>query len=138
MDEERLQGFLKLVSDEGGDVKIDRFPDGKVRVLTVSTKKMKKGYVGANPTVVQVDTTFGLEQSGYKLNAILYRNPSTGRGEVAVLAFMADETAHSYTCAFHSFEYLLRSNPAVIIIDKVYSYFIIWSQYIHQFFSTGY
>ena len=118
MDEEKLEGFLKIVKEEGGDVNILRFPDGKVRVLSISRREMKRGYVDAKPTVIQVDTTYGLEQCGYKLNAVLYKNGTTGKGEICVLSFMADETAESYTFALSSFEYLRRFNPPVIIIDK--------------------
>jgi hypothetical protein len=119
MDEEKLTGFIQMVREEGGDVKIDRFPDNKIRVMSIITRKMRNGYVGANPTVIQIDSTFGFEESGYKLNAVLYRNPATGRGEIVQLSFMADETVHSYNFALSSFEYIQQNNPAVIIIDKV-------------------
>ena len=56
---------------------------------------MKLGYITSGATTIQVDTTFGYEASGHKLNAILYRNPETDRGEIAVLSFLADETEES-------------------------------------------
>ena len=118
-DMNRLGPFLKRIEDEGGSVKVDYYPDGKVRVLSVSSKEMKEGYIKSGATVVQVDTTFGFESSGHKLNALLYRNPATDKGEVAVLSFLADETEHSYEFALASFEYLLQNNPEVILIDKV-------------------
>ena len=70
MDEEKLAELLRVVKEEGGDVIILRFPDGKVRVLSITTAKMKKAYLGADPTVVQIDTTFGVENAGYKLNTV--------------------------------------------------------------------
>ena len=118
-DMNRLGPFLKRVEDEGGSVKIDYYPDGKVRVLSVSTKEMMEGYVNSRATTVQLNPTFGFESSGHKLNALLYRNPATGRGEVVVLSFLADETAHSYEFALSSFEHLLNHIPEVILIDKV-------------------
>ena len=63
--------------------------------------------------------TLLLEKSGYKLNALLYRNPVSGKGQVALLSFIADETAKSYEFALGSFDYLRNNNPPVIIIDKV-------------------
>ena len=57
-----------------------------------------------------------LEKSGYKLNALLYRNPVSGKGQVALLSFIADETAKSYEFALGSFNYLRNNNPPVIII----------------------
>lgn len=119
MNEEKLAELVKLVRDEGGHVQILRFPDGKIRVLSITTIKMKKGFIGSNPTVVQVDTTFGFERSGYKLNVILYRNPTTGKGEVAQVAFMADETLESHNFAFSGFKGIVNCDPAVIVIDKV-------------------
>ena len=119
MDEEKLAELLRVVEEEGGDVKILRFPDGMVRVLSITTAKMKKAYLGADPTVVQIDTTFGVEKAGYKLNTVVYRNPVTGKGEVARISFMADETALSYEFALSGFKAITRKDPAVILIDKV-------------------
>ena len=119
-DIDKLSNFLNRIEGEGGSVKIDYYPDGKVRVLSVSTKEMMQGFINSGATTVQVYTTFGVEASGHKLNALLYRNPNTNRGEVAVLSFLADESEHSYEFALSSFEHLLRNNPAVILIDKVF------------------
>ena len=117
--EEKLTEFVKLVKHEGGSVEILRFPDGKIRIFTVTTLKMKKAFLGSNPTVIQVDTTFGFERSGYKLNAILYCNPSTGKGEIVQLAFMADETGDSYNFVISKFKEIVYCDPTVILIDKV-------------------
>ena len=64
MEEKELSGFIKMVRDEGGDVNLDRYEDGKIRVLNIITKKMKNGFIGSKPTVVQIDNTFGFEESG--------------------------------------------------------------------------
>ena len=118
-DIDHLGPYLKRVEDEGGSVKMDFYPDGKVKVLSITTKEMKLGYITSWATTIQVDTTFGYEASGHKLNAILYRNPETDRGEIAVLSFLADETEESYRFALSSFDFLLFSNSSVILIDKV-------------------
>ena len=70
-------------------------------------------------SLCQIPLHCPLEKSGYKLNALLYRNPVSGKGQVALLSFIADESAASYRFALGSFDYLKNSNPAVIIIDKV-------------------
>ena len=119
MNEEKLSGFVKLVRDEGGNVEILRFPDEKIRVFTITTIKMKRAFIGSNPSVVQVDTTFGFERSGYKLNAILYCNPSTGKGEIVQLSFMADETLDSYNFVMSKFKEIVYWDPSAILIDKV-------------------
>ena len=128
----KLGPFLKRIVEDGGNVKIDRYPDEKVRVLSISTKEMMQGYISSGVTTIQVDTTFGFDHSGHKLNAVLYRNPNSDRGEVAVLSFLADETAHSYEIALSSFEYMLRHAPAVILIDKVgvlFSKYVLFTEY---------
>ena len=118
-DSEKLNAFLQKISNEGGSVKVQKYIDGNVRCLSVSTSKMIKGFRGSHAEVVQIDTTFGLENSGHKLVAILYRNGSTGKGEVAQCSFIADETQESYEFALGSLDYLREHQPAVIIIDKV-------------------
>ena len=73
MNEEKLSGFVKLVRDEGGNVEILRFPDEKIQIFTITTVKMERAFIGSNPSVVQVDTTFGFERSGYILNANIFQ-----------------------------------------------------------------
>ena len=73
----------------------------------------------SNSNVIQIDTTYDTNESGYKLSFIVYKNGATGRGEVASMAFLADESEESYRFAFSSFSYLLQKNPTVILIDKV-------------------
>ena len=116
---ERLNIYLQNITNEGGSVKVCKYQDDNVKCLSISTSKMIKGLVGSHAEVIQIDTTFGLENSGHKLAAILYRNGSTGKGEVASLSFLADETKESYEFALGSIDYLLQHPPAVIIIDKV-------------------
>ena len=119
MDDETLAKLLQVVKDKGGYVNILRFPDGKIRVLAVSTVKMRKAYYGAKPTFIQLDNTFEIESSNYKLHALIYHNPTTGLGEVVQFSFMADETADSFTHLLETFKDVGRSIPKVILIDKV-------------------
>lgn len=119
-DQEMLNQLLKQVKEEGGSVHVMPDPDtGDVRVLTVTTAKMRAGYRGSNPGVVNIDTTFNFETAGYKLNAVLYHNPTTGKGEVVQFAIMADECDESYRFCFDSFKQQCVRDPPVIIIDKV-------------------
>ena len=118
-DEQKLAKLLQVVKDEGGNVNIQHSPDGKIRVLTVSTVKMRKAYSGTKSTVIQLDNTFGIKSFNYKLNALLYHNLTTGLGEVAQFLFMADETADSFTHLLETFKDVGRSIPKVILIDKV-------------------
>ena len=70
-----------------------------------------------------LDTTYGFETSGHKLNIILYHNPATNRGEICQIAIMADECLESYQFIFEQFKNSFRTDPLVIIIDKVFIVF---------------
>ena len=119
MDSENLQRLIDNVKAEGGHTAPFKYPDNKVRALTVTTRKMASAFLGSKPTVLQIDTTFGFDRSKHKLCAILYRNPSTGRGEIAMFGFLADETLESYEFVFQQFSDHLSNSPPIIIIDKV-------------------
>ena len=80
---------------------------------------MKAAFCGVDPSVLQVDTTFNYESSGYKLSAFLYLNPTTNKGEIGQLSFMGDESGEAYQFAFTTFRSICLRDPPVIIIDKV-------------------
>ena len=118
---EKLQELLAQVVEEGGHVnKLDN-KDGTVRVLTVITKEMKQAYISINPSIIQIDTTYQFEVSGYKLCCIVYLNAATGRGEVGMMAFMEDESWDAYDFAFRTFKECICEDPSVIMIDKDFS-----------------
>ena len=116
---DKLASFLESIKDDGGDVNIQFSDSGTVKVIQISTRIMKKGFIDAKPSCVQIDTTHDTNDSGYKLSFMVYKNGSTGKGEVASMAFMHNESEDSYRFAFSSFEVLLHYRPSVILIDKV-------------------
>ena len=118
MDEERLDEFLKVVEEEGGRVEVKRSPDNKVQAIVIVTGRMKRAFTCSSSSCVQLDSTFGIETSGYKLAAILYHSKATNRGEIAGLCFLADETKETLTFALTSFKEITATSPRVWIIDK--------------------
>ena len=114
----KLETFLEDLEEDGGDVRIKHDPDGSVSVISVLSSTMKKAYLGTDPTVIQVDTSFNFESAKYKLSAICYYNPTTTKGEIASLSFMADETQKSLEFVFRSFRRLIVRDPPIIIVDK--------------------
>ena len=118
-DNAKLEELLNTVLAEGGSVQMMKDEEGEVRVLTISTSAMLSAFRGSNPSVCNVDTTFKFEESGYKLNAVLYLNPVTGKGEVVQFAFLADERDSAYDFCHRSFKQLCFRDPPVLIIDKV-------------------
>ena len=116
---EQLSDLLKKIEDDGGTVEILRQKGSdKVRVLTVQTKEMKRAFLGANPTVVLFDTTFGFCDEGYKMSGFCYSNNLTGHGELGQLVFLADEGAESLNFAFQSFRRSVLNDPKFFMIDK--------------------
>ena len=118
MERDDLATALQLIEDEGGNVEVLKDKNQKVRVLVVQTVAMKKAYLGVNPEICQVDTTFRFETSGYKMTVFMYLNPVTNRGEVAQIAFLNDEGAEAYEFAFRAFKKFVRKDPPSILLDK--------------------
>ena len=114
----QLHEFLTKLVEEGGHVDKLENKDGTIRVLTITTREMLKAYIGSNPSVLQIDTTHNFESSGYKLSAILYLNPATGKGEVVQLAFLEDECADAYSFSFSTMRKIIGQDPPVLCIDK--------------------
>ena len=71
-DEEELKCFLRNVRATGGSVNILKNKRGNIQAVQVTTAAMKKAYNGCRPDSIQVDTTFNLESSKYKVNAVLF------------------------------------------------------------------
>ena len=118
VERDELATALQLIEDEGGNVEVLKDKNEKVRVLVVQTLDMKKAYLGVNPEICQVDTTFRFETSGYKMTVFMYLNPVTNRGEVAQVAFLNDEGAEAYEFAFRAFKKFVRKDPPSILLDK--------------------
>ena len=89
-----------------------------MRTLTVTTAEMKKAFMGSDPSILNCDTTFNFESSGYKLSSFLYLNHVTGKGEVGQLAFMSDEGAEAVEFAFSTFRRICGKDPPVLMVDK--------------------
>ena len=104
--------------DEEGLVKVMLDEQDKVRVLCLQTISMRKAFHGAHPCSVLYDTTFKFNQEGYKLSAFCYTNPVSSRGEVAFLAFIADECSDVQDFVFRSFKECTTFRPKYFMVDK--------------------
>ena len=113
-----MDEFLSGVKETGGEVKKLENPVGTVRVLTITTQAIKNSFQKARPSVIQVDTTHNIDSSGFKLSAVVYYHPITGKGEVAQMAFIEDESKDVYSFLFQQLKTLVIDDPPIIIIDK--------------------
>ena len=64
----KFNKYLDFLKTTGSSIEYAVFPSGKVRYLTIATQKMKRAYLGADPSVIQCDTTFNFESSGRNKN----------------------------------------------------------------------
>ena len=122
-DEEDLKSFLKNVRATGGTVSIKRNQRGNIQAVQVSTAAMRKAYNGCRPETAQIDSTFNLESSKYIVNGVLFLDPATGKGELASISFMADETAESYRFVLSAFRDLSTHRPTAFLVDKDFTEF---------------
>ena len=95
-DKVSFEEFLKDVEDNGGIVDWKSDPDGTVSALFITTKTQKSALLLSQPTVLQLDTSFGIDQAHYKLTAFCYLNPVTNKTEVAALALVSQESNENF------------------------------------------
>ena len=89
-----------------------------VSVLFVSPTVMNKAFLESSPTVIQVDTSFNLDSSKYKVAGFCYHNPTTNKSEMAGLAFLAEETATFLGPRFDSSEQFVLSHLPITLWTK--------------------
>ena len=65
---------------------------------------MVKCVQDSKPNVIQVDTTFNVDNANYKLAAMVYLCPKTNKTEIAALAFTSNETAENFNFIFNKFK----------------------------------
>ena len=74
-----FEDFLQKLEDEGGTVEWKCDPDETVSALFIATKSQKSSVISSQPAVIQLDTSFGVDQAHYKLTAFCYLNPVTNK-----------------------------------------------------------
>jgi len=87
-----FEQFLQCVEEKGGRVDWQNDPDGSIKAFFIMSITMKSALLASNPTVIQLDTSFGIDQAQYKLTAFCYLNPLTNKTEIGALALLATES----------------------------------------------
>ena len=93
-------------------------PDSKVRCMTFSSVKMMKAFHSSDPPLIQLDTTFELEEARYKLFAAVYLNPVTNKSEVAFMSLMCDETNQTMEFAISRLKQICLRSSLIFVVDK--------------------
>ena len=115
---ESFEDFLEDVEENGGEVEWTSDPDGTVKSLFVSSKTMKGSLLRSDPPVVQMDTTFNIDQAQYKLSAFCYLNPFTDKTEVAALALVSTESEENFNFVLSCFRSIYPVDEIVFLVDK--------------------
>merc|ERR1719175_553936 len=79
---------------------------------------MKAAFRGTSPQIVQMDSTYNVETSHYKLNGFCYFSPVTTHGEMALLSWMSTETHENLTFVLSVLKTLSEEPPNYFLIDK--------------------
>ena len=113
-----FEEFFTNVEEEGGFVDWEEDPDGTLKCMAFASSKMKEALRTSDPPLIQLDTTFEVEEARYKLMAAVYINPTTNKSEVGFMALMCDETQSSMEFALKSFRKLCLRPVMIFIVDK--------------------
>ena len=113
-----FEEFFLQHEEEGGHVDWLDDPDGTVRCMTFASNTMISAYHASDPPVIQLDTTFEVEEARYKLMAAVYLNPTTNKSEVSFMALMCDETNETMNFALSRFKTISLHSNLIFIVDK--------------------
>ena len=110
--------FFEEFENEGGHINWQEDPDGTIRCMTFSSKKMKNAFRTSDPPLVQLDTTFSVEKARYKVMSVVYLNSATNKSEVAFMALLSDEAKPNVMFALQSFKNICLHHNLIFMVDK--------------------
>ena len=79
---------------------------------------MKSALTSSDPTVIQLDTTFGIDKAHYKLISFCYMNPATNKTEIAALTVISGETEEHFNFVLKCFREVFDKNDPIFLVDK--------------------
>ena len=104
--EEQLEAFEKFLESteiDGGEIEWINDLEDKMKALFITSRRMKSAFRSANPTVIQLDTSFEFDKTRYKVAAFCYLDPNSDRTEIAAFAMMSEESAVCFDFVLHHF-----------------------------------
>ena len=93
---ELFEQFLLSIEEEGGCVDWRSDPDGSIKSFFIVSNTIKSSLLSSNPTVIQLDTSFGVDAAQYKLTSFCYLNPLTDKREIGAIAFLDSESEENF------------------------------------------
>lgn len=115
---EAFEKFLESTELNGGEIEWINDSEEKMKALFITSRKMKSAFRSANPTVIQLDTSFQFDKAHYKVGAFCYLDPNSDRTEVAGFAMMSEESAVCFDFVLHHFSRICVRQDLMFLIDK--------------------
>ena len=115
---EAFEIFLKSTEIEGGEIEWIDDKDGKMCSLFITSHKMKSAFRSANPTLIQLDTSFEFDKARYKVAAYCYLDTNSDKTEIAAFGMMAEESTKCFDFILYQFSKICVRQDLMFIIDK--------------------
>ena len=115
---DQLVKYLDQTVEEGGIVEYLNNEDGDMKAMFFTSGKMMSAFRFQNPNVIQMDTSFEIENARYKLAAMCYLDTASDKTEIAAYALMSDETAESFEFVLKEFSKICVRQNLVFLVDK--------------------
>ena len=89
-----------------------------MQALFITSLKMKAAFRAANPTLIQLDTSFEFEKARYKVAAFCYLDTNSDKTEIAAFAMMSEESSTCFEFVLNHFSRISVRQDLIFIIDK--------------------
>ena len=111
---------IKIFMDEdGGKLTWKEDENGDVSAMFISSSKMRSGFQRVKPELLQIDTTFNLEQSRYKVCGFCFVDPETNTTQMAGMALLDAESHENFEFAFNALKDMASGkDDFIFIVDK--------------------
>ena len=115
---ETLEKFLESTELEGGEIEWRNDKNDEMQALFITSQKMKAAFRAANPTLIQLDTSFEFEKARYKVAAFCYLDTNSDKTEIAAFAMMSEESSTCFEFVLNHFSRISVRQDVIFIIDK--------------------
>ena len=115
---ETLEKFLESTELEGGEIEWRNDKNDEMQALFITSHKMKAAFRAANPTLIQLDTSFEFEKARYKVAAFCYLDTNSNKTEIAAFAMMSEESSTCFEFVLNHFSRISVRQDIIFIIDK--------------------
>ena len=115
----QLEEYLNQESMKSGMCVWKENDEKEASALMVSSSEMKNMFLDRKPPLIQIDTTFNMDKSQYKVCGFCYLDPRTNSTIMAAVGFMEVENHENFEFLFNRLKELSGGrDDFIFIIDK--------------------